>query len=94
MVRNSKNKILNVVVNMMIKGEHDEKVIFSELCHKYGLKYQNAKRNTRNGKIAYQAHLKESEPVEVETIHGKKVSIPRRNVGTVNDPSTETYWSM
>ena len=93
MTKRPKNQVLNLVVNMMIKGE-DEKVILSELCHKYGLKIDNARRNIRNGRVAFKQWKIDNEPVEVETIFGGKAKIARKNIGTVSDPSQERYWSM
>jgi len=93
MIKRPKNQILNVVLNMMKNGE-DEKVILSELCHKHGLKIDNARRNIRNGRVALKQFLIDHELVEVETIHGKKTKIVRKDLGTVNDPSQERYWSM
>jgi hypothetical protein len=93
MNKRPKNQVLNLVVDMMINGD-DEKMILSELCHKHGLKIDNARRNIRNGRVAFKQFLIDHELVEVETIHGMKTKIVRKDLGTVNDPSQERYWSM
>ena len=88
-----KLKMFNIVINMMLKGE-DEKVIFSELCHKHGLKVDNARRNIRNARKVFPKIKHDNEKVEVDTMFGGKATIARKDVGTMHDPSQERYWSF
>ncbi len=55
--------------------------------------------NESNGELEFMTHQqlndRGNEKVTViSVVGGKEVQIDRRCLGTVNDPSTERYWSM
>jgi hypothetical protein len=93
MTKRPKNYIRDIVVNMIRNGD-DNNVIMCELCHKYGLKIDNAKRNFRNAQALVKKQDFENEKVEVTTIFGTPAKVQRKYVGTMHDPSQERYWSF